>query len=40
MAEQEEEHRGGKGRLMALLAAIGAIVAALAFWRRRRSHEE
>lgn len=36
---QEEERRGAKGRLLALLAALGAVIAALAFWRRRRGHE-
>lgn len=40
MAEQEEKRKGGMGRLLALLAALGAIVAALAFWRRRRGQEE
>ncbi len=40
MAEQGEERKGGKGRLLALLAFLGAIVAALAFWRRRRGQSE
>lgn len=42
MAEQEEgtERKGGLGRLMALLAALGAALAVFAFWRRRRGAEE
>lgn len=40
MAEHEEERRGGKGRVLAILAAIGAALAILAFWRRRRGGEE
>ncbi len=40
MAEQEEERKGGKGRIIAILAAIGAALAILAFWRRRRGGEE
>lgn len=42
MAEQEEtqEKKGGKGKLLAFLALIGAAVAALAFWRRRGPSEE
>lgn len=42
MAEQEETRKkGGKGKVLALLALVGAAVAALAFWRRRSaSHEE
>jgi len=39
VAEQGEERKGGKGRILALLASIGALVAVLAFW-RRRGHEE
>ena len=31
------EKRGGKGRLLAILALIGAGVAFLMFWRRRHS---
>ena len=35
----QEERKGGKGRLLAMLAAVGAIIAALSFWRRRRGGE-
>ena len=36
MSEQQEQRKGrGLGRIMAMLAALGAAVAALAFWRRR-----
>jgi hypothetical protein len=39
MAEQEspetQEKKGGKGKLIAILAGIGAAVAALMWWRRR-----
>ena len=43
MAEHEEGRKGGKGFLrflLGLLAAIGAVIGALAFWRRRRGPEE
>ncbi len=41
-AEPEEvrEKKGGKRRLLAFLALIGAAIAALAFWRRRGTEEE
>jgi len=41
-AEQEEvpEKKGGKGKLLAFLALIGAVIAAMAFWRRRGGEEE
>ena len=41
-AEQEEaqKKKGGKGKLLAFLALIGAVIAALAFWRRRGAEEE
>lgn len=32
-----QEERKGKGGLLAILAAVGAIIAALTFWRRRRA---
>lgn len=44
MAEQEspetQEKKGGKGKLIMILAGIGAAVAALIWWRRRGSQEE
>jgi len=43
MAEHEEgqgKRRGGLAKLMALLAAIGAVLTVLAFWRRRRASPE
>jgi hypothetical protein len=40
MSDNGEEKRGGKGRLLALLALIGAGVAFLMFWRRRKSSDE
>ena len=43
MAEQEEgqeKRKGGKGKLLAFLALIGAVMAFLMFWRRRRASEE
>ena len=41
-AEQEEvrEKKGGKRKLLAFLALIGAVIAAMAFWRRRGAEEE
>ena len=41
-SEQEEarEKKGGKGKLLAFLALIGAVIAAMAFWRRRGGEEE
>src|SRR3990172_3103510 len=40
--EQEavREKKGGKRKLLAFLALIGAVIAALAFWRRRGAEEE
>ena len=38
--EGEEKRKGGFGRILALLAAIGAILAVLAFWRRHRGSGE
>src|SRR3972149_9179005 len=32
--------KGGKRKLLAFLALIGAVIAALAFWRRRGAEEE
>ena len=40
MAEQEEKRKGRKGLLLGLLAAVGALVGALAFWRRRGGQEQ
>jgi uncharacterized protein HemX len=44
MAEQEspetQEKKGGKGKKIAILAAIGAGVAALMWWKRRGKSEE
>ena len=44
MAEQEspeaQEKKGGKGKKIAILAAIGAGVAALMWWKRRGKEEE
>jgi hypothetical protein len=44
MAEQEspetQEGKGGKGKLIMILAGIGAAVAALMWWRRRGKEEE
>jgi hypothetical protein len=40
MEAQEEKKRGGKGKLLAFLAVIGAAVAFMAFWRRRGGSEE
>jgi uncharacterized protein HemX len=44
MAEQEspetQEKKGGKGKKIAILAAIGAGVAALMWWKRRGKQEE
>src|SRR3990170_6838730 len=41
-AEPEEvrEKKGGKRKLLAFLALIGAVIAALAFWRHRGAEEE
>ena len=38
--EGQEKRKGGKGKLLAFLALIGAAVAVLMFWRRRRASEE
>ena len=44
MEEQDspetQEKKGGKGKLLAILAGIGAAVAALMWWRRRGAKEE
>lgn len=40
MEAPEEKKRGGKGKLLAFLAIIGAAIAFLAFWRRRGGSEE
>jgi hypothetical protein len=40
MSDNGEERRGGKGRLLAILALLGAGVAFLMFWRRRKSSGE
>ena len=37
--EGQEERKGGMGRLVAILAALGAILAIFAFWRRRRGSD-
>ena len=41
-AEPEEvrEKKGSKRKLLAFLALIGAVIAALAFWRHRGAEEE
>jgi hypothetical protein len=41
-AEQAEpqEKKRGKGKLLAFLAIIGAVVAYFAFWRRRGGSED
>ncbi len=38
--EGQERRKGGRGRFLAILAIIGAAVAFLAFWRKRRSEDE
>lgn len=38
--EGQEKRKGGKGKLLALLALVGAGVAFLMFWRRRKGEEE
>ncbi len=43
MAEQEAgqiERKRGKGKILALFAALGAALAVFTFWRKRRSDEE
>lgn len=43
MADEENgegKRKGGKGKLLALLALVGAGVALLMFWRRRGGAEE
>jgi hypothetical protein len=44
MAEQEspetQEKKGGKGKLVVILAGIGAAVATLMWWKRRGKQEE
>ncbi len=39
MAEEEEGGKSRKGLVLGLLAALGAIIGGLAFWRRRRGGE-
>ncbi len=39
-AEGQEKRKGGKGKLVAMLALIGAGVAFLMFWRRRKGDED
>lgn len=38
--EGQEKRKGGKGKLLAFLALIGAAIAFLMFWRRRRGSDE
>ncbi len=38
--EGQEKRKGGKGRVLAILAIIGALVAFLMFWRRRGGSDE
>lgn len=38
--EGQEKRKGGKGKLLAFLALIGATVAFLMFWRHRHSSDE
>lgn len=38
--EGQEKRKGGKGKLLAFLAVIGAAVAFLMFWRRRKGDED
>ncbi len=38
--EGQEKRKGGKGKLLAFLALIGAAVAFLMFWRRRHGSDE
>lgn len=38
--EGQEKRKGGKGKILAFLAVIGAAVAFLMFWRRRRGSGE
>ena len=44
MAEQEspetQEKKGGKGKKIAIFAAIGAGIAALMWWKRRGKQDE
>jgi hypothetical protein len=45
MAEFEGEaevstKKGGKGKILALVAVVGAAIAALMFWRSRRSSDD
>jgi hypothetical protein len=37
MEEVQEKKGGGKGKILVALAAVGAAIAALAFWRSRKS---
>ncbi len=39
-AEGQEMRKGGKGKLLAILAIVGAAVAFLMFWRRRGGDED
>lgn len=38
--EGQEKRKGGKGKLLAFLALIGAAIAFLMFWRRRRGSDD
>lgn len=38
--EGQERRRGGRGRLLAILAGLGAALAFFTFWRRRRASDE
>ena len=40
MTDTQEKKRGGKGKIFALLAGIGAVIAIFAFWRRRRPADD
>ena len=39
-AEGQEKRKGGKGKVLALLAIVGAAVAFLMFWKRRGGDED
>lgn len=38
--EGQEKRKGGKGKLLAFLALLGAVAAFFMFWRRRQGSEE